>query len=208
MTPGYPQPKETLKVVIIGGATKPGALLERYGDSGWEFWGLNAMRPAWSTDIPWARWFNLHRYEHLVRDWADGLAKEIKWARANPTVPFYVLDDYEEWPIPCQRFPRREMAPSQPRSMYHAGSFDWLVAYAVHLGAIEISLHGVKLATDGPADEPISARACLEYWCGYAEGRGRKVTAAEDCNIFCQYHLVRSNSVYGYDDVQLVEERP
>ena len=57
------------------------------------------------------------------------------------------------------------------------------------------------------AGEPISARACLEYWLGVAEGRGVRVTVAEDCDIFAFYHLVKSNMVYGYDDTPIFEDR-
>jgi len=81
------------------------------------------------------------------------------------------------------------------------------VAHAILEGATEIALHGIGLALDSPRAEPISARACLEYWCGVAEGRGIKVTTAEDCDIFLQYHLLKSSTVYGYDDVKLIEDR-
>lgn len=197
-----------LRVVIITAGMRPELLREEYGEPGWEFWGMNAMRPKWAQDLPWARWFNLHRFDHLVRDWQRGLEDEIAWAKANPKVPFYVLDDWEEWPIPrVVRFPAAGMALEMPRAHYHAGSFDWLVAFAVYLGAVEIAIHGLSLALDSPRDEPISARACFEYWAGYAEGRGCKVWTAEDCDVFYQYHLVRSRTLYGYDDVRLVEDR-
>lgn len=197
-----------LRVAILTAGARPELLREAYAEPGWEFWGMNNMRPKKFEDIPWARWFNLHRYDHLLRDWIDGLDAEVKWARENPRIPFYVLNDDAEWPIPnAQRFPREEMAGYQPRPDYHAGSFDWLMAFAVHLGAVEVAIHGLTLALDSPRDEPISARACFEYWAGYAEGRGCKVWTAEDCDVFYQYHIVRSRSVYGYDDVKLVEER-
>lgn len=198
-----------LRVAILTAGARPQLLREEYGEPGWEFWGMNAMRPRKFDDIRWARWFNLHRFDHLLRDWADGLLDEVEWAKANPAIPFYVLDDYEHWPVPrAVRFPRAEMAATQPRPDYHAGSFDWFIAFAVHLGAVEVAIHGLTLALDSPREEPISARACFEYWAGYAEGRGCRIWTAEDCDVFCQYHLVRSNSVYGYDDVKLVEERP
>ena len=80
-----------------------------------------------------------------------------------------------------------------------------MVAFAALLKAKEISLHGIGLNME--SREPISARACLEYWCGVAAGRGAKITVAKDCDLFLQYHVVKSRTVYGYDDVRLVEDR-
>lgn len=198
----------SLRVVILTAQASPALLREEYGYPGWEFWGLNGMRPAVFGDIRWTRWFNLHRYAHLVRDWEYELEREIKWARDNPKIPFYVLDDAAEWPIPnACKFPRKIIGRSQPRPDYHAGSFDWLIAFAVWSGAVEVAFHGLTLALDSWREEPISARACFEYWAGYAEGKGCKIWTAADCDVFYQYHLVRSRSVYGYDDVRLVEER-
>ena len=200
-----------MKVAIVGGATRTGAQvlsypLKKYGGD-WEIWGLNAIRPRWADRLGWTRWFNLHRWKHLKRDWAPGLRAEIAWAQAFPKVPFYVLDPWRKGALPNQVIFPKDKLLAMPRGDYHAGSFDWLVAYAVLLGANHIALHGVGLALDSLRDEPYSARACLEYWCGYAQGKGVLVTAAEDCELMAQYHLVKSNSLYGYDDVQLVERR-
>lgn len=195
-----------MKVAIVGGGSVNPYEILRYGRD-WEVWGLNAIRPPWAYTLKWARWFNLHRWEHLKRDWAEGLRKEIAWAQRHPSVPFYVVDSWRAGTLPNEKiFPAARLARA-PRGTYHAGSFDWLVAFAVSLGARVIALHGVGLALDSPREEPISARACLEYWCGYAAGKGVKIIAGSDCDIFYQYHLVRSHTIYGYDDVRLVEEQ-
>ena len=55
--------------------------------------------------------------------------------------------------------------------------------------------------------EPLSAWACLEYWIGYARGRGIRVVLAEDCNLFYNYRIVRDKRQYGYDDWDLIEDR-
>ena len=52
-----------------------------------------------------------------------------------------------------------------------------------------------------------SAQACLEYWCGYAEGCGIPVTDHAPLELFRQYHLVKSDTRYGLDDVVMVEKR-
>lgn len=189
------------KVCIVGGVTRE-ECMPGWSDDSREYWGLNAIRPAWFPNNRWTRWFNLHRYAHLRRDWADGLEREIEWARNNPRVPFHVLD---EW---TSELPNRVLFPHQmgfARDTYHAGSFDMLVAYAVMQGFTLIELHGVRL--DDPHAEPISARACLEYWIGFAEGRGCTVKVGDDCELMAQYHLVKSHTTYGWDDIKLIEQR-
>jgi len=201
-----------LKVAMIGGAAKEKYFLNQGYDFTWEVWGLNAIRPnerlqnGWKP-INWARMFNLHRFEHLNRDCPEYIYWDSAWSKRNPKVPLYVLDSWHGLLANEQMFPLEELKRFPRGGRYHAGSFDMLVAYAVHLGAVEIAIHGVTLATDSPISEPISARACLEYWCGFAEGRGIRVKIAQDCELFYQYHLVRSKTVYGADDVRLIEDR-
>jgi len=112
----------------------------------------------------------------------------------------------EPWPtLPdVTIFPHEILRSSQPRGAYHCSSIDWMIAYALHLGASEIFLTGVQMRN---SEEPLSAQACIEYWCGYAEGKGCRVTAASDSDLFFNYHLVRSRYVYGYDSWDLVEIR-
>jgi hypothetical protein len=197
-----------LRVAIVGNARDPQPVFERVQQDGWELWGLNAIYP-WGANLPWARSFNLHMFEHLKRDWA-GRPQEVEMMKRaeGPALrarPWLRADGSKMLPNE-QIFPGEEMMAKQPGGRYRAGSWDWLVAYAVYLGAVEITLHGVYLSLDSWRDEPVSARACLEYWIGYAEGQGIKV-GLFDCDLMYQYHLVRSRTVYGYDDVAVVEER-
>lgn len=191
-----------MRVAIVGGVTRTGQ--EVLDDDDREIWTLNAIRPAWLPNARISRHFNLHRYEHLVRDWKDGLERELKWAKRNPKVPFYVIGDWPSIPKPLQ-FPLNELRAFARGGGYHAGSFDMMVAFAMLLKAKDIALHGINLNME--SGEPLSGRACLEYWCGMAEGRGIKVHAASDCDLFAQYHIVKSHTIYGYDDVRLVEHR-
>lgn len=189
-----------MKVVILGGAAK-----KRYfrHDPKAEYWICNGQwlgaRLSWFP--PPDRAFNLHKRK-LLELYSYDFSRETEWVKQNPDVPFYTMD---KWPR-CKTtlFPVKEMA-RMPRGMYHCGSFDWMVAFAVREGATRIELHGIGLCLE--AGEPISSRACLEYWCGYAEGRGIKVTTAPDCDFFHFYHLVKSRLVYGLDDTPIYEDR-
>lgn len=191
-----------MKVAIIGPSAHPTAGV--FYDESWRIWGLNSVHRTHRA--PWAKMFNLHRLAHLERDVPRYVDWDTVFSRRNPRVPVYVVDSWRGLLKNQVLFPRQKLV-HQPRGDYHASSFDWMVAYAIHLKATRIHLHGARFVLDSPREEPISAQACLEYWCGYAEGRGISVVEHRDCEMFLQYHLVASRSVYGYDDVQMVEDR-
>lgn len=192
-----------MKVAIFSGG---GVGAIPYYDSTWKLWGMNSCHLS-AEGTKWHKMFNLHRFAHLERDCPQHIDWDTAFSRRNPNCPVYVIDSWKGLLKNQVLFPRAALA-KQPRPNYHASSFDWLVAYAVHLGAKCIGLHGARFALDSPREEPISAQACLEYWCGYAEGRGVKIMADERrSELFRQYHLVASRSVYGYDDVRMVESR-
>ena len=194
-----------MKVAIIG----PGAAQHagEYYDKSWQIWGLNSVHIRGRGVSPrWSKMFNLHRLAHLERDCPQYVDWDVTFSRRNPKVPIYVVDSWKGALKNQVLFPRADMG-YMPRTDYHASSFDWMVAYAIHLKAKMISINGARFALDSPREEPISAQACLEYWCGYAQGKGIKLMTHADCEMFLQFHLVKSNTVYGYDDVRMVEDR-
>lgn len=194
-----------MRVAIIGNGASPHAGASY--DERWQLWGMNSSYRAHpGLERRWDRMFNLHRLAHLERDCPEYVDWDAAWSRRHPKVPMVVVDSWGKLLTNQAIFPRAALQ-KQPRGDYHASSFDWLVAYAIHLKATMIHIHGAKFALDSPREEPISARACLEYWCGYAEGRGITVREHSDCEMFVQYHLVQSRTVYGYDDVKMVEHR-
>jgi hypothetical protein len=194
--------KPELKIAIVGPSAAQRSV-DLY-DQTWTFWGINSCYRRLAAR--WAAMFNLHRLAHLERDVPQYIGWDAAFSRLNPKVKMVVVDTWRGLLKNQVIFPRAELE-HQPRSDYHASSFDWMLAYAVHLGAKIVSVHGANFALDSNRDEPISARACLEYWAGYAEGRGTRVWTAGDCDLFLQYHLVASRTVYGYDDVVMVEDR-
>lgn len=137
------------------------------------------------------------------------IERDVGWVKANPDVSFHTSDRWPELDSVTNHFifPRIFVEKrTRPRGSYHCGSFDWMVAFAIAVKSFDyIVLHGVSLLIEG--GEPISARACLEYWCGVAEGRGISVEVESDCDLFAFYHLVKSNMVYGYDDTPIYEDR-
>ena len=167
-----------------------------------EVWGWNATRLPWVKS--WTRRFNLHKFEYLKRDWMDDVMREAERRAKEPHIPLYTLDP---WPKELEAnqiiFPRDKLQ-DFVRPDYHCSSFDWLIAFAIHLGATKIGVHGISLWAE---EMPLSARACGEYWCGVAEGRGVAVDIKPDSDLFAYMHVVKSRQVYGYDDVHILEDK-
>lgn len=191
---------------MIGGKAQREHFNPKPGD---EVWGLNNCYWMWGEGW-WTRFFNLHKYENLRRYGYD-IERNVDWLLRHPDVKFYTIDTWPEL-FGAERhhlWDRESIEGSLApyiRHDYHCGSFDWMVAFALSIPEIdEIVLHGVSLLIE--AGEPISARSCLEYWCGVADGMGVNVTCAPDCDLFAFYHLVKSNMIYGYDDTPIFEDR-
>lgn len=181
-----------MRIAIIGGKVE-----QRYFDRSKydQVWMLNGQ---WLSR-PWAmptHGFNLHPIK-LLKKYRYQFDNEIGWANANPD-RFITMD---RWP----GVKKPNVLDFKKLGSYHCGSFDWMVAYATTLKPKSISLHGIGLCLE--AGEPISARACLEYWCGFARGKGIDIIPAADTDIFHFYHLVKSHLIYGVDDTPIYEDR-
>jgi len=61
-------------------------------------------------------------------------------------------------------------------SDYFTSSVAYAIALAVYFGAEEIKLYGVALSFEG---EYYFERPCVEYWIGFARGKGIKVTVGD-----------------------------
>jgi hypothetical protein len=173
-----------------------------------ELWSLNACyrwlpKPLLTRCT---RWFELHNRAWLKGNYGKGregkgsFADHVK-ALDKLRIPVY---QWKPWPEIRQAiaYPKTTIELSTSHGRYHCGSFDWMVALAIHEEAFcRIDLYGIDL---GPLDgEPISARPALEYWLGVAEGSGMTVTAYGG-SLFSTFQLVQSRRQYGFEDVENV----
>ena len=173
-----------------------------FDDPEWECWGMNYLHTSMkTTDYAWDRWFQLHKRQWLQLHEPDHFGLHHLWMM-DQRIPIYVAD---EWPDVRSAVPYpKDEVEAMPKGKYHAGSFDWMVAFAILKRFKRIALYGVNLTGGG---EPLSARPCLEYWLGVAAGRGIEIEV-HGGDTFRIYHLVRSNLQYGYDErFELVEDR-
>lgn len=187
------------KVAIVG----MGSDSDRapFDDPSFECWGMNHqylyMPPG---EWQWDRWFELHEPWQIRQEREARLA----WLAEDHGVPVYARRRYEEWPA-SRPLPVAALSSIGPRGFYHAGTFDWMVAMAIYENASHIEIHGLdSLEIEG--GEPRSARACLEYWCGYAEALGIPVEVFPGGAVLRNYE--RDGGQYPWDKDIYGETRP
>lgn len=177
-----------------------------WSKKGWERWSLNAGWQKFDGEQSAActAWFELHSRRYLLQEW--GGEKRHFTALSILRCPVYVQHP-KQWPgHDVRQFPSTKLR-RHFGTEYHASSLDWMLAFALYSGYKDIHFWGVNF---GPTEggEPMSARACLEYWIGRAHGMGVKVTVHEPTGLFWIYNFTRHKTPYHFDDTwRLVEDR-
>jgi hypothetical protein len=145
-----------------------------------------------------------HRYPRYTRIFEihDDLSQHDKdyaqWL-VNKKIPLVVG---ESFPIEAEHvevFPYSEIE-KIIGDTYLTSSSAAMLAYAIYKGVREVDLFGVDLAVDD--HEYFFQRPCMEYWVGFARGRGIKV------NIPDVSPLCKSDYVEGRDYGKLKPEAP
>lgn len=166
------------KLAIVGMA--PTWTHAPFDDPTYDLWGFNHLFLDLDDDqlSRFTAWFELHNPDHFV---AKPSTRRL-WLREVHPFDLYlhdqeIADEYGGIP-----FPKREIEFGFRRGGYHASSFDWLLACALlpPKQYDRIDFYGLYGLTSG---EPPSARACLEYWCGVAEGQGVDVHVPNETEV-------------------------
>jgi hypothetical protein len=194
-------------VTILGAVPSPPITRDYEG----EVWGCNSLwKTAFDEDGKWraTRWFELHpRSANTVRERAD------VWYCAAYRCPIYVLDA-GEWldkpddpylsDIPNHHLPLESykaaarqirwfpIEPVAKLSDFFCCTFAYQIGLALVEGFDEIVCHGIDL-TRGSKRERLIEKPNLEWWLGFAEGRGVKIIHPVDSR------MSRHNFRYGYD---------
>lgn len=214
----HPEPVDPAEgtVVIVGRGRDQDFLT--WGEEGHEYWGLNDL-PSYDDCAPlrcYNRWFQLHPPKYLSVHYPRGLEDlEDMWGEERG-VTLYMDRHYPDYPDSVP-YPKAEVEALTVRGDYHVSSLDWMVALAVLEGWSRIVLQDVTFFTFPLTlnGEPVSARACLEYWVGVAEGRGIEVVMHSfGGDLFKNVHVAvyRSDLQYGFErepalDLGLSDER-
>lgn len=165
-----------MKVILIGSADNwQDAPLEG------ETWGIHAVCLHRDVKMVW----HLHRFEEEYYSGAADSETKIKEYVNENKIPMMCLNKHDDIPTSME-FPIEDMFPQ-----YSESSISYMVWYAIHIGATEIELYGIMMAAFDEYHEQLKS---VEYWIGYARGKGIKVTINEPTAI-CKGR----QGLYGYD---------
>lgn len=135
-----------------------------YDDDNWEIWGLN------EPDLTRAeRYFEMHPMG-IQND------RELLWLQSCDR-PVYLLDTDCSIPMGV-KYPLDLILGMKGAKDYFTSTFAYQVALALLEGFKEIGLWGVNLPYGSPRERTIE-RTCLEWWLGFAAGKGIKIHIPE-----------------------------
>lgn len=170
--------KQKTKVAIVGFSDS--RKRAPFDEPEWEIWGLNQLYEK----IPrWDRWFELHKRQVNL----DDEGPDHIWKLAAFTCPIYMQKHYEDIPTSVE-YPLKQVIAAF--GSYLTSSFSFMAALAIMEGFQEIGIYGVDTADE----EWGSQRPSLEYFLGYARGKGIKIT------IPAESSLLRAPFLYGYQE--------
>ncbi len=173
-----------LKIAIIG--TAPSSrMLAPYSDNSWTIW---ACSPGNMGVLPRVdAWFEIHgsllwpENKHYGEPYIEFLKKL--------PIPVYMQDKRycpNATPLPKDELVK-EFGP-----YYFTSSFSWMMAMAIKIGAREIALYGVDMAS---RDEYILQRPGAYHFFNEARKRGIKITAPYESDI------LQPPGLYGFSEV-------
>jgi hypothetical protein len=172
-----------LKVALIG--TAPSSrMLAPFNDPTWQIWGCSPgnMNTLPRVDL----WFELH--SNLLWPEHESYGRPyIEWLKQQ-TFPVYMQDNSL---VPrAMAFPKDEMV-AEFGDDFFTSSFSWMMALAMKMGAREIALYGIDMAS---RDEYVQQRPGFYFFRYVAALRGIKVTAPHESDI------MQSPPLYAYVD--------
>lgn len=174
---------EHLKIALIG--TAPSSRnLAPFNDPSWKIWACSAgnMNQLPRVDA----WFEIHsnllwpENEHFGRPYVEWLKQQ--------SFPVYMQDQSlvsRATPLPMQEL-IDEFGP-----YFFTSSFAWMLAMAMKMGAKEIALFGIDMAS---RDEYILQRPGAYYFFTEAKRRGIKIIAPNESDI------LQPPALYGFSD--------
>lgn len=178
-----------MKVAIFG--TAQGWQETPFNDPSYEIWGLNDSYELLSDSQlrRISRWFELHGDTALTRSRRPTEHWQRLSALGERGVPVYTLFDLPEVVAAI----RLDLVPLVAIKDYFACTCAYQIALAICEGATTIELYGTPFL--GPR-EALVERPCVEWWLGFADGKGVTTKVHHDYT----HGLGRHSYRYAADD--------
>ena len=179
------------KKIAIVGTAEDSIKLAPYNDPEWQIWTLN--NAAVTKSIPrWNVMFQMHHGDFV----ADGFSADHEWLKANRQGVVFMCADMCNGYSSAYPYPLNEVI-GVFESRYFTNTISWMIALAILTQPEEIGIWGVNM---DHFTEYSAQRASCEFWCGIAQGRGIKVSVAE------QSSLLKCAAMYGVEKSPLADK--
>lgn len=175
-----------LKIALIG--TAPSSrMMAPFADPSWTIW---ACSPGNQGALPKVdAWFEIHGTNLLWPENKHYGEPYIAWLKQQK-FPIYMHDNAL---VPnATPYPMKEMV-DDFGPFFFTSSFAWMMALGIKMGAKEIALYGIDMAS---RDEYIIQRPGAYYFMIRAAERGCKIWAPHESDI------MQPPGLYGYTDVK------
>ena len=167
-----------MRTVIICGMIGP----YRHPKNGAEIWGVNKT---------YLHQPNIDRLYFM--DPIDLMEANFIESVNNLGCDIFARREHPELPK-CQRYPFEEIVKNLGLS-YFTSTMTYMIAHALYEGVDKLIMH--RLHCYPESSEYFHQKAALDFWCGYAMGRGVQLCISDDSKV-CRPHPWQS-SRYGYE---------
>lgn len=168
-----------------------------FGKQNVEIWTLNQLYISWPRICPqnrekenrnMTRWFQIH-HRHSYDQTINRDHSHHEWLTQQKDFPIYMMKREDDVPVSCE-FPKDLILKYFKRN-YFTNSISWMIALAILEEFKKIYVFGVDMAQD---TEYGFERPSVEYFCGYAEGKGIRLVIPEKSD------LLKSAWLYPFED--------
>lgn len=167
-----------------------------------EVWGVNNLFNLNLTGFD--RWFEIHVFEEIkklgrtkylrrgIDKFGNQSVKDYLSSLASLNIPVFMHKKMKMIPL-SEEFPFEEIMKNY-KYQYFTNSISWELGLAILMGYKEISLFGVEMEE---YFERRYQKGSVEYFLGYAQGKGIKV------NISLDSPLLKAPFLYGFEGQNL-----
>jgi hypothetical protein len=134
------------------------------------------------------RWFQIH-HRHSYDQTIGRDHSHHEWLQMQKDFPIYMMEREKDVPASCA-FPKDQLLDMFPRR-YFTNSISWEIALAIYENFKKIYVYGVDMAQDSEYE---FERPSVEYFCGYAEGKGIQLVIPEKSD------LLKAGFLYPFED--------
>jgi hypothetical protein len=163
-----------------------------------QVWAINALGNVFDCDLVF------HMDDIRIQEIraaaapASNISAMVRWVKSS-RVPVVTSRAHPDYPALVE-FPLEDVLNNLGHD-YFNNTAAYAVAFAIHVGATEISLFGMDY-TYANTHHAEKGRACVEFWCGFAHARGIKIHLPKNSSLM-DANMSRASRLYGYDTLDV-----